>query len=38
MNEYESGYPKLKNMREEEKQNPIEEISKQLLKALCENK
>ena len=38
MNEYESGYPQLKNMREEEKQIPIEEISKQLLKALCENK
>ena len=38
MNEYESGYPKLKDMREEEKQIPIEEISKQLLKALCENK
>ena len=38
MNEYESGYPQLKNMREQEKQIPIEEISKQLLKALCENK
>ncbi len=38
MNEYERGYPQLKNMREEEKQIPIEEISKQLLKALCENK
>ena len=38
MNEYESGYPQLKNMREEEKQMPIEEISKQLLKELCENK
>ena len=38
MNEYESGYPQLKNMREEEKQIPIEEISKQLLKELCENK
>jgi ketol-acid reductoisomerase len=38
MDEYERGYPRLKNMREEEKQIPIEEISKQLLKALCENK
>ena len=38
MDEYERGYPKLKNMREKEKQIPIEEISKQLLKALCENK
>jgi len=38
MNEYESGYPKLKDMRDEERQIPIEEISKQLLKALCENK
>ena len=38
MNEYESGYPQLKNMREEEKQIPIEEISKQLLKELFENK
>ena len=38
MDEYERGYPQLKNMREQEKQIPIEEISKQLLKALCENK
>ena len=38
MNEYESGYPQLKNMREEEKQIPIEEISRQLLKVLCEDK
>ena len=38
MNEYESGYPKLKDMRDEERQIPIEEISKQLLNALCENK
>ena len=38
MNEYERGYPQLKNMREEEKQMPIEGISKQLLKELCENK
>ena len=38
MKEYETGYPQLKNMREEEKQIPIEEISKQLLKELCENK
>jgi len=38
MDEYERGYPQLKNMREQEKQIPIEEISKQLLKALCGNK
>ena len=38
MNEYKRGYPQLKNMRKEEKQIPIEEISKQLLKVLCENK
>jgi ketol-acid reductoisomerase len=38
MDEYERGYPQLKNMREQEKQIPIEEISKQLLKVLCENK
>ena len=38
MNEYKRGYPQLKNLRKEEKQIPIEEISKQLLKALCENK
>ena len=38
MDEYERGYPQLKNMREEEKQIPIEEISKLLLKALCVNK
>ena len=38
MNEYESGYPQLKNMRKEEKQITIEEISKKLLKELCENK
>ena len=38
MDEYERGYPQLKNMREQEKQIPIEEISRQLLKVLCENK
>jgi len=38
MNEYENGYPQLKNMRENEKQIPIDEISRQLLKVLCENK
>ncbi len=38
MKESGSGYPNLKNMRKEEKQNPIEEISKHLLKELCEIK
>ena len=38
MNEYENGYPQLKNMREDEKQIPIEQISRQLLKVLCEDK
>jgi len=38
MNEYENGYPQLKNMREDEKQIPIEEISRQLLKVLCKDK
>ena len=38
MNECESGYPQLNDMREQEKQIPVEEISKQLLKVLCENK
>jgi len=34
----ENGYPALNKLREEEKQIPIEEISKQLLKELFENK
>ena len=38
IDEYESGYPQLQDMREKEKQIPIEKISKQLLKVLFENK
>jgi len=38
MLESENGYPALNKLREEEKQIPIEEISKQLLKELFENK
>ncbi len=38
MLESKNGYPALNKLREEEKQIPIEEISKQLLKELFENK
>jgi len=38
MLESKGGHPNLKNMRQKEKNSPIEEISKQLLKELYENK